>query len=77
MKRIHIHIAGLLGILMLLLTAFGAKAQHIQKVSGMVMQKGTANRIGDVVVLNLRTIRSALTNPFGVFTIDASVGDSL
>ena len=62
---------------MLLLTTFGAKAQHIQQVSGMVMQKGTANRIGDVVVLNLRTSRSALTNSFGVFTIDASVGDSL
>lgn len=73
MRRIHI--GGLLGILILLLTAFGAKAQHIQKVSGMVMQRGTANRIGDVVVLNLRTSRSALTNSFGVFTIDASVGD--
>ncbi|ULT27916.1 hypothetical protein KUH03_15595 [Sphingobacterium sp. E70] len=30
-----------------------------------------------MVVLNLRTSRSALTNSFGVFTIDASVGDSL
>jgi len=77
MRRIHIHIGGLLGILMLLLTAFGAKAQHIQKVSGVVMQRGTANRMGDVVVLNMRTSRSALTNSFGVFTIDASVGDSL
>lgn len=76
MKRIHIHI-GFLGMLLLLLTVFDATAQHIQKVSGMVMQKGTANRIGDVVVLNSRTSRSTMTNSFGVFTIDASVGDSL
>lgn len=76
MKRIHIHI-GFLGMLLLLLTVFNATAQHIQQVSGMVMQKGTANRIGDVVVLNSRTSRSTMTNSFGVFTIDASVGDSL
>ncbi|WP_324758399.1 hypothetical protein [Sphingobacterium thalpophilum] len=77
MKRIHIHIGVLSIFLLLLLTAGAVTAQYIQKVSGMVMQKGTANRIGDVVVLNLRTHRSALTNSFGVFTIDASVGDSL
>ncbi len=76
MKIIQIHIR-LLGLLLLLLATFGATAQHIQKVSGMVLQKGTGNRIGEVVVLNLRTNRSTLTNSFGVFTVDASVGDSL
>ncbi|MDM1295480.1 hypothetical protein HX021_14415 [Sphingobacterium sp. N143] len=76
MRRIRIHI-GVVGVFLLLLSTFNARAQHIQKVSGMVMQKGTANRIGDVVVHNLRTNRSVMTNSFGVFTIDASVGDSL
>ena len=76
MKIIHIHL-GILGLFLLLLTSFEATAQHLQKVSGMVLQKGNGNRIGDAVVLNLRTHRSTLTNSFGVFTIAASVGDSL
>ena len=74
MKLLQIHI---LGLFLLLFTGFGATAQQQQKVTGMVLQKGNGNWIGDAVVLNMRTLRSTLTNSFGVFTIDASVGDSL
>ncbi|KAF5277306.1 hypothetical protein FQR65_LT16024 [Abscondita terminalis] len=47
------------------------------QVSGLVMEKGTGTRLSDVNVTNLRTRRVGITNNFGVFNIDASIGDSL
>lgn len=68
-------------LLFFLLAFYGlpqkVKAQQIQKVSGMVMQKGSANRIAEVLVYNMRTHRSTVTNTFGVFTSEASIGDTL
>lgn len=46
-------------------------------VSGIVVGKGGSVRLGEVNVLNMRTNRRAQTNTFGVFIIEASVGDSL
>ncbi|NQD71036.1 hypothetical protein HP439_09930 [Sphingobacterium shayense] len=46
-------------------------------ISGFVVEKGESTRITDVNVTNLRTKRTAKTNTFGVFIIEASVGDSL
>ncbi len=64
-----------------LLLAFGgvelASAQSGTGISGIVVAKGGSTRLGEVNVQNLRTNRRAQTNTFGVFIIEASVGDSL
>ena len=52
-------------------------AQQAVGVSGIVVEKGGSVRLSDVNVTNLRTNRRAQTNTFGVFFIEASVGDSL
>lgn len=52
-------------------------AQQIQRISGMVYEKGTSLRLPEVNVRNLRTNKSVVSNSFGVFLIEASVGDSL
>lgn len=46
-------------------------------VSGIVVEKGGSKRIAEVNVTNIRTNRKAQTNTFGVFIIEAFVGDSL
>ncbi|WP_437920551.1 hypothetical protein [Sphingobacterium sp. LRF_L2] len=46
-------------------------------VSGIVVEKGGSTRLGEVNVTNIRTKRRTQTNTFGVFIIEASVGDSL
>lgn len=43
----------------------------------MVYEKGTSLRLPEVNVRNLRTNKSVVSNSFGVFLIEASVGDSL
>lgn len=68
-----------LSILLLILT-FGVVSQvsaQMVGVSGVVLQKGSQTRLADVNVLNIRTNKRALTNNFGVFIIEASIGDSL
>ncbi len=52
-------------------------AQTIQSISGVAMEKGTNNRLADVNVTNLRTQSRGISNNFGVFSLEASVGDSL
>ena len=52
-------------------------AQQASGVSGMVVEKGGSTRLSDVNVTNLRTKKRVQTNTFGVFIIEASVGDSL
>lgn len=52
-------------------------AQTIQKVTGVVLEKGVSNRLVDVNVTNLRTKNQVISNNFGVFVVEASVGDSL
>ncbi|MGY5253084.1 hypothetical protein [Sphingobacterium spiritivorum] len=66
--------------LLILFLGFNIQASHSQtmsQVSGLVMEKGTGTRLSDVNVTNLRTRRVGITNNFGVFNIDASIGDSL
>lgn len=53
------------------------QAQQASGVSGMVVEKGGSTRLSDVNVTNLRTKKRVQTNTFGVFIIEASVGDSL
>ncbi|MBD1434568.1 hypothetical protein H8B06_17215 [Sphingobacterium sp. DN00404] len=51
--------------------------QTASGVSGIVVEKGGSVRLSDVNVTNLRTKKRTQTNTFGVFIIEASVGDSL
>jgi len=53
------------------------RAQHLPTVSVLVLEKGTGTRLADVNVINLRTSKSARTNIYGVFYIEATIGDSL
>ncbi|MCY4780979.1 hypothetical protein ORI89_15065 [Sphingobacterium sp. UT-1RO-CII-1] len=46
-------------------------------ISGIVLKKGSSVRLSDVNVVNTRTNKRVTTNTFGVFIIEASVGDSL
>lgn len=55
-----------------------AKAQQLSgTVSGLILEKGTGNRLADVNVVNLRTYQRVKTSVYGVFYIEASIGDSL
>ena len=65
------------GILLLLTGSTGTYAQQASGVSGIVVDKGGRARLSDVNVVNLRTKKRTQTNTFGVFIIEASVGDSL
>lgn len=49
----------------------------VSHVSGILVDKETGARLSDVNVTNIRTARKARSNTFGVFFIEASVGDSL
>lgn len=46
-------------------------------VSGIVLERGKNTRIGEVNVRNLNTQSVVQTSSFGVFFIEASIGDSL
>jgi len=46
-------------------------------ISGLVMEKGTDNRIEDANVTNLRTRQVVSSNSYGVFNIEVAIGDSL
>ncbi|MBD1423161.1 hypothetical protein [Sphingobacterium chuzhouense] len=64
-------------MLLLLTVTPSTYAQQSIGVSGIVVEKGGSARLSDVNVINLRTKKRAQTNTFGVFIIEASVGDSL
>src|SRR5690606_15446621 len=72
------YIGAIVSCVILLLTGVpGAYAQQASGVSGIVVEKGGSARLSDVNVTNLRTKKRVQTNTFGVFIIEASVGDSL
>lgn len=73
------YICGLLGCMLFLLLGTPDTYGQIQSggVSGIVVEKGGSARLSDVNVINPRTKKRAKTNTFGVFIIEASVGDSL
>lgn len=54
-----------------------AQMTESPKVSGLVLEKSTGIRLADVNVINLKTNRKVTSNNFGVFYIDAMIGDSL
>ena len=59
-------------------TSLVGKAQsQDQAISGLILEKGTDNRIEDANVTNLRTRQVVSSNSFGVFNIEVSVGDSI
>jgi hypothetical protein len=63
--------------LLLLMQFVTAQVSDMPKVSGIILEKGNGKRLVDVNVTNLRSKRTVTTNNFGVFYIEASIGDSL
>lgn len=54
-----------------------AQTKGIPQLSGLVLERTTGKRLADVNVLNLRTNKKSVSNTFGVFFVEAMVGDSL
>jgi len=52
-------------------------AQEASTVSGAVLEKGSMLRLADVNVKNLSNNKSVRSSSFGIFTLAASIGDSL
>lgn len=52
-------------------------AQQIPTVSGLVLEKETGSRVAEVNVVNLANMKRVVTNTYGAFFIEASVGDTL
>lgn len=67
----------LLTVLLCLSCAVSVRAQEAGTISGLVLEKGTSTRIVDVNISNLKNGQSTRTNAYGVFSIFASVGDTL
>lgn len=62
-------------IALLSLSSYAQQSAPI--LSGLILEKGTGTRLADVNVTNLRTHTRATTNLYGVFYIEATIGDSL
>lgn len=77
MIRFFIKITILFPILFFITQRGTAQMTELPKVSGLILEKGTGNRLADVNVINLKTNRKVTSNNFGVFYIDAMIGDSL
>ncbi len=54
-----------------------AQMSSMPQISGLVLEKTTGKRLADVNVVNLRTNKKVVSNTYGVFYIEAMVGDSL
>jgi hypothetical protein len=63
--------------LLILFQLVQAQVSDLPKVSGIIIEKNDGKRLADVNVTNVRTKRAVTTNNFGVFYIEASLGDSL
>ncbi|MCA5006012.1 hypothetical protein [Sphingobacterium bovistauri] len=74
---IYIKKIALLIPLLLLLQFVNAQVSDMPKVSGIILEKGTGKRLVDVNVMNVRTKRTVTSNNFGVFYLEAGIGDSL
>lgn len=59
------------------LSELSAQVSDMPKVTGIVLEKGTGSRLTEVNVTNMRTKRAVTSNNFGIFYIEAAVGDSL
>lgn len=54
-----------------------AQKVEIPQISGLVLENITGKRLAEVNIVNLRTNHKVVSNNFGVFYIQAMVGDSL
>lgn len=77
MIKFFIKIAILLSAFFSFIQKGEAQVTDLPKVSGLVLEKSTGSRLADVNIINLKTNRKVTTNNFGVFYIDAIIGDSL
>lgn len=64
-------------VLLLLAQQSRAQMTSMPQLSGLVLEKTTGKRLGDVNIVNLRTDRKVVSNTYGVFYIEAIVGDTL
>ena len=67
----------LLLLLCLMTCFFHTSAQEKGIIRGVVMEKGTSNRVAAAQVLNKRTSAQVRSDDFGFFQIGAFVGDTL
>ena len=54
-----------------------AQVEPKTRVSGVIFEKSTGKRLAEVNVINLKNNAKTVTNNFGVFFLEASIGDSL
>lgn len=77
MIKYFTHIAFVIFLVVFSVQETAAQSVEMPKVSGLVLEKTTGRRIADVNVVNLRSKRRVASNNFGVFYIEAMVGDTL
>lgn len=77
MIKYFTHIAFVIFLICFSMEESVAQSYEMPRVSGLVMEKTTGRRIADVNVVNLRSKRRVTSNNFGVFFIEAMVGDTL
>lgn len=54
-----------------------SQTKGLPQLSGLVLERTSGKRLADVNVVNIRTNQRVVSNTFGVFFIEAMVGDSL
>lgn len=77
MTKIYRYIAIIFTLTFLVTKGGVAQNVDLPKISGLILEKSTGKRLSDVNVVNLRTRSRVITNSFGVFYLEANVGDSL
>ncbi|WP_164126331.1 hypothetical protein [Sphingobacterium luzhongxinii] len=77
MIKFFIKTAILFSVLFFFVQKGSAQLTDLPKVSGLVLEKSTGLRLADVNVVNLKSNKKVTSNNFGVFYIEAMVGDSL
>lgn len=77
MIKFFLKIAILFPILFVAVQMGKAQITDLPKVSGLILEKSTGNRLADVNIINLKTNKKVTSNSFGVFYIEAMIGDSL
>ena len=75
--NIHLQFKYIILIFCLTTVVFSAQAQQTGLIKGVVMEKGTPNRVAMAEIWNKRTDGSVRSNDLGLFQIKAIVGDTL
>jgi len=71
------HVKGLFVFTLLFSATIAANAQDDFRLNGVVMMKGTTNRVALAEITNTRTRFTVGSNDLGIFQIKALVGDTL